>query len=182
MSEVFLRPWSCTDATALREAWTSSGDLGTQFGGADLSTNENSADYLNRYLVFGDDAKNWAIVFDGQVVGNIGMTAIEFRHQTAWMSYWLATPARGHLLATRSLVSVAEYAFAQGLFRLELGHRTNNPASCRVAKRAGFLPEGIQRQHLKYGDKRYDVEIHARLATDPKPDVPALELRLSSVE
>jgi [ribosomal protein S5]-alanine N-acetyltransferase len=50
---------------------------------------------------------------------------------------------------------------------LELGHRTNNPASCVVARRARFLVEGLERQKLRYGDERFDVELHARLATDP---------------
>ncbi|OUE31259.1 hypothetical protein BFL35_05940 [Clavibacter michiganensis] len=51
-----------------------------------------------------------------------------------------------------------------------------NPASCRVATRAGFAAEGIERAKLRYGDERFDVETHARLATDPPPAV--LPLRL----
>ncbi|MFJ7220386.1 GNAT family N-acetyltransferase [Streptomyces sp. NPDC098090] len=50
-----------------------------------------------------------------------------------------------------------------------MGHRTNNPASCKVARAAGFVVEGIQRQKLAYDGVRYDVELHARLATDPEP-------------
>lgn len=56
---------------------------------------------------------------------------------------------------------------AAGRCELELGHRTNNPASCVVARRARFLVEGLERQKLRYGDERFDVELHARLATDP---------------
>ena len=63
--------------------------------------------------------------------------------------------------------ALAEHAFAGlGLFRLELGHRLDNPASCRVASRAGFAAEGVERSKLRYGDLRFDVETHARLATD----------------
>jgi hypothetical protein len=39
----------------------------------------------------------------------------------------------------------------------------------RVATSAGFLVEGLERQKLKYGDERFDVELHSRLATDPEP-------------
>lgn len=46
----------------------------------------------------------------------------------------------------------------------------NNPASCVVAERAGFIAEGVERAKLKHGDERFDVELHARLATDPVPD------------
>ncbi|RIJ14589.1 N-acetyltransferase, partial [Clavibacter nebraskensis] len=69
--------------------------------------------------------------------------------------------------ATRALAGAAAWGFADGLFRLELGHRVNNPASCRVATRSGFAAEGIERAKLRYGDERFDVETHARLATDP---------------
>jgi RimJ/RimL family protein N-acetyltransferase len=58
------------------------------------------------------------------------------------------------------------------LFRLELGHRVNNPASCRVASRAGFAVEGLERQKLLYDGVRYDVELHARLATDSQVTLP----------
>jgi RimJ/RimL family protein N-acetyltransferase len=50
---------------------------------------------------------------------------------------------------------------------LELGHPTNNPASCGVAASAGFLYEGLERQRLTRDGNRHDVERHARLATDP---------------
>lgn len=63
--------------------------------------------------------------------------------------------------------ALARWAFDElGLYRLELGHRTDNPASCRVATRSGFAPEGIERARLRYGALRYDVERHARLADD----------------
>jgi len=74
---------------------------------------------------------------------------------------------------------VADWAFHDlNLFRIELGHRVNNPASCAVAKRAGFLAEGIERSKLEYGGVRFDVETHSRLATDPAPalDHPTLKL------
>ena len=77
---------------------------------------------------------------------------------------------RGRGLATRGLIALADHAFGDlGLFRLELGHRTDNAASCRVAAKAGFAAEGIERSKLRYGDLRFDVETHARLVTDPPP-------------
>jgi hypothetical protein len=40
--------------------------------------------------------------------------------------------------------------------------------ACRVW---GLAAEGIERAKLRYGDERFDVETHARLATDPAPAV-----------
>jgi ribosomal-protein-alanine N-acetyltransferase len=61
-----------------------------------------------------------------------------------------------------------------GLYRLELGHRVDNPASCSVAAYAGFAVEGRERGKLHYGDTRYDVEPRARLADDPPDSAPDL--------
>lgn len=166
---VTLRPWDTGDASALSEASRSASDLATQFGGVDLPSRAAAEAFIDRSLRFDEYVKNWAVVEDGIAVGNVGAAAIEFRHETAWMSYWLAPAARGKGYAAGALIAVSEWAFANGLYRLELGHRVNNPASCRVATAAGFLAEGIEREKLRYGEVRYDVETHARLVTDPAP-------------
>lgn len=169
---VHLRAWRSSDADALLAAFTMTPDLDTQLGGAELTSHAHAAEFIATNLISdGERSRNWAIVHGDVVVGNIGLSSIERRHDTAWAYYWLATSARGRGLATRALAAVAAHAFADGLFRLELGHRVNNPASCRVATRAGFNSEGIERQKLRYGDARHDVELHARLASDPAPAI-----------
>lgn len=168
---VVLRPWVGRDASALVAAAQSAPDLATQFGGADLSSLRAAEAFIEQSLRFDERMKSWAIVEDDVAVGNVAASAIEFRHETAWRSYWLSLAARGKGYATSALVSVSGWAFESGLYRLELGHRVNNPASCRVATAAGFLAEGIEREKLRYGHERYDVETHARLATDPVPAV-----------
>jgi len=170
MVDTFLRLWDADDAQSLQVASVENVDLAPQFGDADLSTVEDAAHFIERALTPSESRLDWAIVRDGSVVGNVGVSAIDRRHATGWLSYWLITSARGGGLATRAVRTVADHAFREGLFRLELGHRVNNPASCGVATRAGFLPEGIERQKLAYGADRFDVELHARLATDPVPD------------
>ncbi|GAA1850855.1 GNAT family N-acetyltransferase [Microbacterium koreense] len=166
---VVLRPWTSGDASALSAAFRSAADLATQFGGTDLSTPAMAEAFIDRSLRFDESVKNWAVVEDDVAIGNVGVSVIEFRHETAWMHYWLAAGARGRGYATAALIAASDWAFENGLYRLELGHRVNNPASCRVATAAGFLAEGVEREKLRYGDVRYDVETHARLATDPAP-------------
>lgn len=173
---VELRPWSPEDAPALRDASTSSPDLAPQFAGTTLTALAKAAEFISQQLVVTDGSRNWAIVVDGTAVGNVGLAAIEWRHETAWAHYWLANWARGHGYGASALASVSAWAFNRGLFRLELGHRINNPASCRVANRAGYPAEGIERQKLRYGNDRFDVETHARLRTDPAPDRDQLPL------
>lgn len=104
---------------------------------------------------------------EGRLLGNVTLGAVDPVHQTGWISYWTLASARGRGVATTALRALADWSFAElSLFRLELGHRTDNPASCTVAHRVGFAVEGLERGRLRYGDQRYDVERHARLATD----------------
>lgn len=163
---LLLRPWSQLDAPALQRAAATSADLDNQLGGNDLSTLARAEAFIARSLIFSAETKNWAIVTDGVAVVNVGLTAIEYRHDTAWVFYWLASSARGKGYVTAGLQAVCDWAFSAGLYRLELGHRVNNPESCRVASAAGFRSEGIEREKLRYGDERFDVETHARLAHD----------------
>ncbi|WP_246214001.1 GNAT family N-acetyltransferase [Kitasatospora viridis] len=110
----------------------------------------------------------------GVVLGNVAVGAVDRRHRAGWVSYWTTPAARGRGVAVRACRSLTQWAFDDlGLFRLELGHRTNNPASCRVATAAGFAVEGLQRQKLEYDGARFDVELHARLATDSAEPGPA---------
>ena len=167
-TKVLLRPWQGSDAAALLEARDTTPDLDKQFA-TDFVSEGDTARYISEYLQFNERVKNWAIVVDGAPVGNVGLSNISKSNESAWAFYWLAAAARGQGYASNALATVANWAFQNQIFRLELGHRTNNPASCRVATSAGFLVEGLERQGLKYGDERFDVELHSRLSTDPEP-------------
>lgn len=177
--ELELRPWSAADAADLRRAVVTSPDLAWELGDTDLGNERACARFIEGVLAAGGTPTvNWAISVDQTVVGNAGLSRIEHRHDTAWASYWVAAQHRGRGLATRALTALAAHGFRDlGLFRLELGHRTDNTASCRVAAKAGFVPEGIERSKLRYGDLRFDVETHARLLTDSAGDISPAESR-----
>jgi len=174
-----LRPWHPADAPALVDAVRSSRDLVQQFG-TGIEDEEHARQVITSRMLFTERTRNWAITSDGIPVGNVGLSAIERRNDTAWCHYWLALSARGHGSASRALASVADWAFRGDLFRLELGHRVNNPSSCAVARRAGFIAEGIERKKLKYGTERFDVELHSRLRTDPAPRLDLLSFSQAS--
>lgn len=173
-----LRPWRADDAADLRAAFVGADDLVRQFGGLDLADPAVCNQFIAEQLLGRDvSARQFAIAVEDKAVGNVAVTNIEHRHATAWVSYWLAVDARGHGWAARAVATAAAWAYAdRQLVRLELGHRTDNPASCAVARRAGFAAEGIERSKLAYGDLRFDVETHARLRDDPD-----LELELLPV-
>lgn len=167
-SGLLLRRWALGDAVSVMTAFTDPLVRGQ------ASMPVDSARAAERWITErGDD---WAAgaafafaVVDGEdtVLGHVSVGAVNRRHSTGWVSYWTTAAARGKGVASLACRALADWAFHDAeLFRLELGHRVNNPASCHVARAAGFSVEGRQRQKLSYDDKRYDVELHARLATD----------------
>lgn len=169
-----LRPWDPErDAAAVLAAFLGSPDLHRQ--APPIETAADAQRYLESIA-----ADALAIELEGEAVGCVMAAEREPRHGTAWMSYWLAPAARGRGLASRALDALSWRVFAEGLHRLELGARANNPASIAVAERAGYVREGVERERLRYVDEhgtaeRFDVVRLARLATDPAPELEPLE-------
>ena len=165
-----LRAWRGGDADAVRAAFDDAA-MATQIEGplVDVAAGRAWVDERRAQWLEGR-AYSWAVVDGGDVLGSVTLSSIDRRHDTGWISYWTVAAARGRGVAASALRALSTWAFDElGLFRLELGHRTNNPASRRVAVAAGFLAEGRQRERLRFGDERFDVELHARLASDPAP-------------
>ncbi len=53
-----------------------------------------------------------------------------------------------------------------GLHRLRLCHSVANPASCRVAEKAGYSFEGTMRGALLHADGWHDEHLHALVRGD----------------
>ncbi|MFB6438000.1 GNAT family N-acetyltransferase [Streptomyces sp. NPDC056411] len=166
-----LRRWEPSDAPAVLEAFAEP-VMGRQ-ADAPVTTLAEAGAWIRRRqeqwyraVAYGFAVTDGA----GTALGGVAVGGLDLRHGTGWISYWTTSAARGRGVATHGCRALADWCLADlGLFRLELGHRLDNPASCKVALAAGFTAEGVQRQKLAYDGVRYDVETHARLATDPRP-------------
>jgi RimJ/RimL family protein N-acetyltransferase len=119
-------------------------------------------------------------------VGLVAITVDE-EDRTGWFFYWMHGAHRGTGAMRRAAATVADRALRRtdptaptdtrsgwGLERLELGHRVNNPASGAVARAAGFVHEGTERQKFLVDGERIDVLTYGRLRTDPWPRTPHL--------
>lgn len=107
----------------------------------------------------------------GEVLGHVAVRAVDTRLRTARVGYWTMPAARGRGVASRALETVTRWAFAElSLHRLELGHGVGHEASCRVALRCGYQPEGTLREAMPNGaGDLLDLHLHARLSTDAAP-------------
>ncbi|WP_042444406.1 GNAT family N-acetyltransferase [Streptacidiphilus jiangxiensis] len=118
----------------------------------------------------GGTAPQWC-VFDaagGRLLGAISLFDIDTENSAAEIGYRVVPRARRRGVCTAALRAVADWAFGElGLTRLQLLHALENPASCRVAAKAGFLLEGTLRSSYRYGDgELHDEHLHARLVSD----------------
>jgi RimJ/RimL family protein N-acetyltransferase len=165
--DTLLRPWNTDDAPIILAA------AGEEMMDRQFTSRIDSLAAAAEWIALltarriDDSAYSFAVLHEGVPVGNVAVSSVERHHLTGWVSYWMREEARGKGLATAACRAVCEFAFSElGLFRLELAHRLDNPASCRVATAAGFAVEGVERARLLYDGVRFDTETHARLATD----------------
>ena len=86
----------------------------------------------------------------------------------AEVSYFLRASARGRGLATRAVRLVAGWAFDElEVARIELRVHPENLASLRVADRAGFTREGVERASRAWPDgSRFDSVVYSLLPGD----------------
>jgi len=102
----------------------------------------------------------------GRILGGLQLHHFDPMRGTIEIGYWLFRDARGRGVATRAVLAAADWAFSNGVYRLEAVVRTGNTASERVLERAGFAREGVMRRYLRYRDGRADATRFARLADD----------------
>ncbi len=89
------------------------------------------------------------------------------RHDVGEVGYSVKSAARGRGVATRAVDLVAGWAFDElGIRRMELRTHLENHASQRVAEKAGFVREGVERSSRILRGERYDVYCFSRLPQD----------------
>ncbi|MEV5573999.1 precorrin-2 C(20)-methyltransferase [Spirillospora sp. NPDC052269] len=109
------------------------------------------------------------------LIGFFGMFRVDSLHDSCEVGYALRQSTRGRGHATEALRLACDWALSDcGLHRVELRTLKDNVASMRVAEKAGFRREGVQRG----AGRHQDLVMFSRLATDTPADGP---LRLVGV-
>ena len=168
-----LRRLQASDDAAVLAAFRSNADMARQ---GDVSTLADAGRYVSRLVAAGSPHEAWAIAAGDVLVGLVCVT-VDDVNRNGWFWYWIADAARGRGWMSRAAATVAEWALTvRGLERLELGHRVNNPASGVVARRAGFVKEGTEREKFLVSGTRIDVDTYGRLRSDPSPAFDAIPM------
>ena len=124
-------------------------------------------------------ATGWAAEFavcdrDGALIGGVGLKLRMRRLGIVEVSYWTAPWARGEGVAGRAAVLLADWSFdVLKVNRVELLADVENPASQRVAEKAGFVREGVARAARADRDGvPHDMVVFSRVSADPTSALP----------
>lgn len=170
-AELILRPSAERDVAAIRAVYS---ELDIRYwmgwGGEDLPDEAEARANIERSATAWREG-TWAVfrIADAttdEVVGGVNLRFGDF--EVAEVSYFLRASARGRGLATRAVRLVSRWAFDElGIERIELRAHLDNDASCRVAERAGFTREGIERASRAWPDgTRFDSILYSLLPGD----------------
>ncbi|BCJ33330.1 hypothetical protein Athai_08330 [Actinocatenispora thailandica] len=84
----------------------------------------------------------------GRLLGTMDLRLLDWPARIADIGYSVAASARGRGVATSALRAVCDWTFdALAIDRIEWRAYVTNPASRRVAEKAGFTVEGTERGH-----------------------------------
>jgi ribosomal-protein-alanine N-acetyltransferase len=167
IDELVIRPWRPDDAPAVEAAY---GDPAIQRWHTQSMTAEESLAWVHEQPRRWDaeTGAGWAVTEDEAVVGRVGLRSLDLAEGSAEVGYWVLPQHRGRAIAPRVLTGVTRWLFDEvGFHRVTLNHSVENTASCRVAHKAGFAPEGTARQQLLHADGWHDMHLHARLMSTP---------------
>ncbi len=148
-----------TERLLLRPAWPEDADA-LMRGIADEGVVRNLArapwPYLPRhareFVMRGQDARYPVFLITlpsaegSKVIGCIGIDPCD--SADAELGYWIARDHWGRGYASEAARGALEVARLLGYRQIEAGHFTDNPASGRVLRKAGFLPTGPGGRHF----------------------------------
>lgn len=104
------------------------------------------------------------IVYEQSLVGIVGLHAIDWSVGQTELGYWLSKDHESSGIISRAVSSLIKQLFEHyKLNRIEIRADPKNTRSRAVAKRLGFLEEGILRQVVSYKKERRDQVLYSLL-------------------
>jgi RimJ/RimL family protein N-acetyltransferase len=110
-------------------------------------------------------AENFAIEYNGEIVGGIGVLLQEdISRLTAEIGYWLAEPFWGKGIITEAIGQMTSYAFSTfGLVRIYAEVFAHNKGSMKALEKSGFHFESIKKNAVIKNDTIIDDHVYVML-------------------
>ncbi|XJZ28075.1 GNAT family N-acetyltransferase [Bacillota bacterium Lsc_1132] len=110
---------------------------------------------------------NAGILYQGVLVGSIGLLQIDWHNSQTSIGYYLAKHVEGHGIMTRSVQALLNYAFEDlGLNRVEIRCGEKNRKSRAIPERLGFVKEGKIRDGEQLPSGFHDIILYSMLARE----------------
>jgi len=164
-SGIVLREWHRADVPALVAAIDDPETRRTLPHIPSPYTSADAEEYIagTRVALTAGTALSTAITLDGVLAGSIDLRLCS-DGTTAEIGYWVGAPARGRGVASTAARVLSDFGFdALGLRRVELNAAVTNPASRRVAEKAGFELEGVRRAWRTVAGVPTDFALYSRV-------------------
>lgn len=104
---------------------------------------------------------------DGELVGRASLGRIEWGPERGGtLGYWVSSHVAGQGIAPAAVVLLCEYAFAEGLHRIEIAIRPENASSLAVVRKLHLREEGLRASYLFIDGAWRDHRIFAVTASE----------------
>ncbi|MBQ8508916.1 MAG: GNAT family N-acetyltransferase [Clostridia bacterium] len=166
-----LRRFTVEDAPAMYRNWASDDAVTRWLTWPTHPNPETTASLLEQWCGhYGEeDYYNWVIKFEGEPIGNISV--VQYTQRSAWcaLGYCMGSRWWNKGIMTEAVCAVRDFLFDEvGFHRIVIEHAIENPGSGRVASKAGFTLEGVQRgKFYSSREGRFlDLALYGCLAED----------------
>ena len=101
---------------------------------------------------------------NGQLCGAIGLHRIDVPNRASSIGYWLDASFEGQGIMTRACQAIVDTGFRHYLLhRIEIRCATGNHRSSAIARRLGFVEEGVLRESEWLYDRWVDLRVFSTL-------------------
>lgn len=157
-----LRRFALGDAQAMFNNWARDDRVTKYLVWDPHESVETSAGKLTEWVeqYEKDNCYHWAIEFEGEPVGSIGVVEIEDKHSRGTIGYCIGYDYWNKGIVTEALQAVIDYMFSDvKMNKLYAYHDVENIGSGRVMEKCGMVQEGLLREDMlrrngTYGDMR----------------------------
>ena len=113
------------------------------------------------------DGFHAALLFEGELVGVVGLHNVDRVNRATSIGYWLSSHHQGRGLMTAAVRALLDHTFeVRGLHRVTIHAAVGNRPSRAIAERLGFVEEAVMRDSQLVGGRWLDGVLYSMLAPD----------------
>ncbi len=168
---VVLRPLRVADAGAYASAFRQDTQMGRLLG---VDRDPTEAEVTARVEGAAERARAGRAVqlavstAEGEsLLGEVSLHSFAWKHRRCEIGFWIAPAARGRGLASDAIGRTLQWAFEDlAIERMEMATTPGNVPTRALARRLGFVQEGVQRKRNLERGQRVDMVIFGLLARE----------------